>query len=137
MDSPTHSAQVERIEVVDTGRRRRWSEEEKLKVVLESLQAPRLVSATARRHGISRSQLLQWRRWFRAERKGAGDRPIGFVPAMVVPEPEPAVPSPAGLAGGGTIEIEFTTGARIRITGAVDTVTLRTAIAALAGGHPR
>jgi transposase len=85
MDSPTHSAQVERLEVVETGRRRRWSEEAKLKIVLESLQAPRQVSATARRYRISRSQLLQWRRSFRAEQKGAAEQQIGFVPAMVVP----------------------------------------------------
>jgi hypothetical protein len=64
MDSHTHSAQVGRLEVVDTGRRRRWSEDEKLKIVLESLQAPRQISATARRYGISRTQLLQWRRSF-------------------------------------------------------------------------
>jgi hypothetical protein len=45
MDSDRRSAQVERLEVVDTGRRRRWSEDEKLKIVLESLQAPRQVAA--------------------------------------------------------------------------------------------
>ncbi|WP_375293267.1 transposase [Bradyrhizobium sp. sGM-13] len=43
---------------MDTGRRRRWSEDEKLKIVLESLQNPRSVSSTARRYGISRSLLL-------------------------------------------------------------------------------
>ncbi len=36
MDSDRRSAQVERLEVVDTGRRRRWSEDKKLKTVLES-----------------------------------------------------------------------------------------------------
>ena len=41
MDSNKHSAQFERLEVVETGRRWRWSEDEKLKIVLESLQAPR------------------------------------------------------------------------------------------------
>jgi transposase len=41
MDSDKRSAQVERLEVVDTGRRRRCSEDEKLKIVLESLQTPR------------------------------------------------------------------------------------------------
>src|SRR5258708_34410408 len=49
MDSDRRSAKIERLEVVDTGRRRRWSEGEKLKIVLESLQAPRQVAATARR----------------------------------------------------------------------------------------
>jgi transposase len=47
MDSDRRSAQVERLEVVDTGRRRRWSEDEKLKIVLESLQAPRQVAANS------------------------------------------------------------------------------------------
>ena len=58
-----------RVEVI-TGpeRRRRWSEDEKLKIVLESLQAPRQVAATARRYGVSRSLLLRWRRSFRPER---------------------------------------------------------------------
>ena len=65
MHRHTHRA-FKRIEVVETGRRRRWSDEEKLKIVLESLASPRLVSATARRHGISRSQLV-WRRAFRVE----------------------------------------------------------------------
>jgi transposase len=138
MDSPTHSAQVERLDVVETGRRRRWSEEEKLKIVLESLQGPRLVSATARRHGISRSQLLQWRRSFRAERKGPAEQQIGFVPAVLVPESKSVgLPPPAGLAGGGAIDIEFISGARMRITGAVDTAVLTAAVAALAGGRPQ
>ena len=98
MDRHTHSAQVERLEVVETGRRRRWTEDEKLKIVLESLQAPRQVSATARRHGISRSQLLQWRRAFRARRTdNAAEQQIGFVPAVVVPEPAPPVPLPSAV----------------------------------------
>src|SRR5437588_3415153 len=137
MDSHTHSPQIGRLEVVDTGRRRRWTEDEKLKIVLESLQAPRRVSATARRYGISRTLLLQWRRLFRAEQKGGAERQIGFVPAMVVPEPGAAVPAAAGLAGGGAIEIEFATGARMRITGAVDRTTLTAAIAVLADGRQR
>jgi hypothetical protein len=32
---------------VETGRRRRWSEDEKLKIVLESLQAPHLALLAA------------------------------------------------------------------------------------------
>jgi transposase len=129
MDSHTHSAQVGRLEVVQTGRRRRWSEDEKLRIVLESLKAPRQVSATARRYGISRSLLLQWRRLFRAEPKGAAEQQIGFVPARVVSE---AASTPAGLAGGGAIEIEFATGARMRITGVVHQATLTAVVAALA-----
>ena len=79
MDSHTHSA-FGRLEVVETGRRRRWSEGEKARIVLESLAGPHPVSATARRHGISRAQLLAWRRTLRAERSAAEPVP-GFVPA--------------------------------------------------------
>jgi|SRR6516162_2450985 len=111
MDSHTDSMRAERLEVVETGRRRRWSEDAKLKIVLESLQAPRRVSATARRHGISRSQLLQWRRLFRAEPKGsARPQQPGFVPAIVVPQSEAAVPPPVSSASLRIIEIEFASG---------------------------
>jgi transposase len=107
----------------------------KLKIVLESFEAPRLVSATARRHGISRSQLSQWRRSFRPERKDVADPRTGFVPAMVVAEP--AAPLPANMAASGVIEIELASGVRMRITGAVDAGTLSAAVAALAAGRPR
>jgi transposase-like protein len=60
----TDRAEVSRLEVVDTGRRRRWTEEEKLRIVSESLSGPRLVSSTARRYGITRSLLVTWRRQF-------------------------------------------------------------------------
>jgi transposase len=135
MDSHMRTAQVERLEVVDTGRRRRWSDAVKLKIVLESFEAPRLVSATARRHGISRSQLSQWRRWFRPERKDVANPEIGFVPAMVVAEP--AAPVPANMAASGVIEIELASGVRMRITGVVDAGTLSATVAALAAGRPR
>jgi transposase len=91
MASHTHNAQVERLEVVDTGRRRRWSEEEKLRVVAESLSGPRLVSATARRYGISTSLLFTWRRACRLNASQTADN--GFVPAVVVPDVRPAVPA--------------------------------------------
>jgi transposase len=136
MDSDKRSAQVERLEVVDTGRRRRWSEEEKLKIVLESLQAPRQVAATARRYGVSRSLLLRWRRLFRPEPQDAGGQHVGFVPASVALDLG-ASPGPVGPAGSGAIEIEFAAGARMRITGAVDGATLKAVVAALAEGRPR
>ena len=92
MDSNKSSAQFERLEVVETGRRGRWSEHEKLKIVLESLQAPRALSSTARRYGISRSLLLNWRRSFRAEPNDRQGQQTSFVPAMVVAEKAPAAP---------------------------------------------
>jgi transposase len=132
MDSDKDSGQIGRLEVVELGRRRRWSEDEKLKIVLESLQSPRQVSATARRYGVSRSLLLKWRRSFRPQQQAASERQIGFMPAMIS-EPEPATAASVP-ASGGTIEIEFATGTRMRIAGAVDAATVSAAVAALSDG---
>ena len=133
MDSDKRSAQVERLEVVETGRRRRWSEDEKFKIVMESL-GPRQVAATARRYGLSRSLLLRWRRAFHSEPKAATGEQKGFVPARVVPA---SGATPGSVEPAGAIEIEFAAGVRMRITGAVDAAMLKAAVAALAGGRSR
>ena len=102
MDSNKYSTEVERLGVVETGRRRRWTDDEKLRIVLESMQSPRAISSTARRYGISRSLLLNWRRSFCAEPEGSAGRKSGFVPAMVVADP---LPSAAPTSGHMVIEI--------------------------------
>jgi transposase len=121
MDSHKRSAQLERLEVVDTGRRRRWSEDEKLKIVLESLRAPRQVAATARQYGISRSLLINWRRSFRPERRDAEEQRIGFVPAMVVPETMPTVPA---VPARGRMVIVIANGRRVIVDSGVDAAAL-------------
>ena len=105
--------------------------------MLESLAVPRQVSATARRYGIARSQLLQWRRLFRPERTDTAERPAGFVPAVVVPDREAARSAPSGPVAAGAIEIEFASGTRMRITGTVDPAALKAAVEALTGGRAR
>lgn len=77
--------QVSRLEIVDSGRRRRFSDEAKLAIVAESLSASRQVTVTAQRHGITRFQLNSWRKAAREGRLGNGSSE-GFVPALVVPE---------------------------------------------------
>src|SRR6202790_468183 len=99
MDSHKHSTGVERLEVIETGRRRRWSDDEKLRIVMESLQARRAISSTARRHGISRSLLVTWRRSFRPEPTCPEAQQGGFVPAMVVAAAETAPTMDAALGG--------------------------------------
>jgi len=138
MDVHKHSLKVARLEIVDTGRRRRWSEDEKLKVVLESFQSPRQVAATARRHGISRWQLHEWRRAFRAAQGEAARPQAGFVPATITMEPTQPVapdPSPSPDRDSGRIEIDFSNGARMRVTGAIDQATLAAALRALSDGR--
>jgi transposase len=90
MDIDSDSHRVRRLEVVETGRRRRWTGSEKLRIVQESLSRPRLASATARRHGISRQLLLNWRKAWREGRLGEEVTATSFVPAVVTPECEAA-----------------------------------------------
>jgi transposase len=108
MDIHTDSHQISRLEIVDTGRRRRWSESEKLRIVEESLSAPRLASATARRHGISNQLLFAWRKAYREGRPGGEPGP-GFVPARIVSDP------PEPESGCCPIEIVSPTGWRVRV----------------------
>lgn len=79
-------SQVEVLSVTDTGRRRRWTDAEKLRIVEESYAGPRMVAATARRHEISRALLTRWRREVREGLLAAeGDR-AHFAPVAVTPD---------------------------------------------------
>jgi len=113
MDSLTDTRQISCLEVVDTGRRRRWSDAAKLRIVEESLSAPRLVSATARRHGISNQLLFAWRKAYREGRLGAI---AGFVPATIVPER----PEEGSGPRCGRIEIVSANGWRVLVDCGVD-----------------
>lgn len=120
MDSHTISA-LNRLEVVETGRRRRWSEEEKARIVLESMSGPRLVSATARRHGLSRSLLVTWRR---AQGFDGRNSETGFVPAMIAAD-APAAPATSSSRleatnGSERIEIALACGRRVFFDARVD-----------------
>jgi len=88
-------SKVSRLEVIETGARRRWSVEEKLRILAESERGPRQVSATARRYGLSTGQLFTWRRLARQGRLRAAE-PTTFAP-VVVSRDEAAnrAPSPA------------------------------------------
>ena len=58
---------VRRIELITgTGRRRQWSDDDKARVVIESLRPGTNVSEVARRNGLSPQQLFGWRRKARA-----------------------------------------------------------------------
>jgi transposase len=116
-----------RVEVITSvERRRRWSSAEKERLVAASLEPGASVSTIARDAGIHPSQLYGWRRQLRT-RQG-----IGFASVQIAPEP-----SPGGVASRGAIEIEFASGARMRVTGVVEPATLTAVVAALADGRRR
>jgi transposase len=128
MDSNKYSAQVERLGVVETGRRRRWTDDEKLKIVLESMRTQRAISSTARRYGISRSLLLNWRRSFRTEPDGAVEQKSGFVPAMVVADPIALTPA---TPANGRMVIEIGKDLRVIVDAGVDAAALARVLAIL------
>ena len=111
------------------GRRRRFSAEAKLRIVEESCSGPRLGSATARRYGITRSQLNDWRDAARAGRFGPLSS-AGFVPAVIVPEV--AVTSGSLTAEGrGRIEIMTANEQRVIVDRDVDVEALLRIVQAL------
>ncbi len=115
--------QVSRMEIVDSGRRRRFSNEAKLAIVAESYSAPRQVTATARRHGITRFQLNDWRKAAREGRLGNGRGSEGFIPALLVPEPGMPVVAPAtklSTAQSGLMEVVSANGRRVIVGRDVD-----------------
>lgn len=72
-----------RIEVLSgPEQRRRWTVEEKLAIVEESFATPLSISEVARRHGLNRNQLFQWRRQFRTGDLAGGMAPADFVPVV-------------------------------------------------------
>ncbi len=86
-------AEVRRFEVINGAMgRRRWSTDERARILGETLAPGAVISAVARRHGLTPQQLFTWRR----EARKAAEAPA-FVPAVIVPEAvkesEPARPS--------------------------------------------
>ena len=72
--------EVRRFEVI-TGvvGRRRWSADDRARILEETLTPGAVVSEVARRHGLTQQQLFTWRR---EARKAAETLPV-FVPAVV------------------------------------------------------
>src|SRR3712207_9222678 len=91
----TNADSFRRLEVITgVGRRRRWSLEEKARIVAESLDPATTSSAVARRHGLHASQLFVWRQ--QLQRSASSAAALGepaFVPVLMAEDrPAPAEP---------------------------------------------
>lgn len=76
---------LHRLEVITgTGRRRRFSDDDKARIIEETLVPGAVVSEIARRHGLSPQQLFGWRRQARQPASASTEMaaPL-FVPALV------------------------------------------------------
>jgi transposase len=123
--------QVRRLEVLTSvGGRRRWSSDDKARIVEETLAPGATVSEVARRHDIRPQQLFGWRR----EMRIVDPEPaVSFVPALVeAADPERvdrARPRPA-RTGPGDIELEFE-GVVVRVRRGAEAKTVAAVIKAL------
>jgi transposase len=123
-----------RVEVLGgVERRRRWSSDEKTRIVEETLVPGAKISEVARRNGISASLVFTWRRQARAS--GPSAIAPRFVPVRIagpgpVPEiskpssDEPAQSRPATSGRSGLIEISLGGGKRVRVDANVDAAAL-------------
>lgn len=109
------SEPIRRLELfTGAGRRRTWSDEDKAAIVAESDGPGTSISAVARRHGLSASQLFTWRRLARQAGRH-DDRTVRFVPAVLSVGPqEPA----SAQTGSGLREQRGCHGIEVEIAGA-------------------
>jgi transposase len=124
MDSTSNygTAGVRRLDVVETGRRRRWSAEAKQRIVEETLEEGTSVLAVARRYEIAPTQLYAWRA--RLCRRVADQGGAIFAPVVVTPE------APSGSLRG-RMEVVSSNGRRIIVDSDVDVAALIRLLAGL------
>ncbi len=131
-------------------RRRQWSPQEKAALMAEVEAEGGQVSVVARRYGISKSLLYNWRSAWKAAGLAAqapSSVSAGFIQLGVVAaasEHSPAIRMPADVPGPrgtgltmaervGVIEIDLPDGVRVRVDGGVNEKALRRVLAAVKG----
>jgi transposase len=121
MSCATVISPIEVLSADDLGRRRDWSDEEKVRIVEESLQGFRQGSATARRYGVSRSLLTTWRRQYRSGLLSVSAS-TSFVPLSISPPPAafPEMTAPLRPEDDKMIEIGLPNGRRLTIPSSLD-----------------
>jgi len=124
-----------RVEVLEGAeRRRRWSNDEKVRIVAETLQPGVKVTTVARRNKVASSLVFTWRRLARTGQLGVAPEPA-FVPVQIAAPiaPQSCVPAardpqrstPSSGRRGGLIEIDLPGGRRVRVDAQFDAEALR------------
>ena len=128
--------EIEVLSAADVPRRRHWSDGDKIAIVEESFLGHRQVTATARRHGVSRSLLTIWRRQYRAGELGV-ETPPSFIPLAVSPMTPATVPATARETPRNRpdvqLEIVLRNGRRLLVPSSVEPEVLARLLPALEG----
>ena len=136
-ESTPSSSRRSVVEVVTRGEpRRRWSDEERARILAEAMAPGAIASHVARRFGVSTGQFYTWRKAMLLR-----SAPVGVVPVLAtadfaearlsVPPPKPS--APPRIPATGMMEITLPGGALIRVDAAVDGAALGRVLAALVG----
>ena len=135
--STPSSARRPLVEVVTRGEpRRRWSDEERARILAEAMAPGAIASHVARRFGVSTGQFYTWRKAMLLR-----SAPVGVPPMLAKADfaevrlsaPPPKLSPPSLIPATGMMEITLPGGALIRVDAAVDGVALGRVLAALAG----
>jgi transposase len=117
-----------RVEVLSgVERRRRWSHDDKMRIVEETLVPGAKVTEVARRNGVAASVVFTWRRQARTvEKVGACFAPVQIAATETGEQAVKVVPEDGSLARSvavarlGLIEIDLGNRRRIRVDAQVD-----------------
>jgi transposase len=131
-DDVTRRVEAHRIEVfTGAGPRRRWSAEDKARIVAESYSGVGTVCDVARRHGLAPTQLFTWRRAARMKTLPALEPT--FAPVVIELSP-PSTSRPVkrrrNRRGDGGIELEID-GVTVRVGRGAEARTVAAVIRAL------
>ena len=111
--------------------RRRFSEDDKARIVSEAMMPGATVAEIGRRYGVCGSLIYRWRRTLLGSSAARADRslppPAGFVPVEVA---GPVAVSPEALSAG-VVEVIAKSGHRIRLAPPIDARVLRAVLAGL------
>jgi transposase len=133
MDSVNDDAKgtgYRRVEVLTgPGRRRKWSDDDKARIVAETTQPGAVVSEVARRWQVSPQQVFDWRR---QARKALSAATVPAEPSFVPIVSEAPAPEPAASPTRPTPSIEVKlAGAVLRVAPGTDAELLTTVLRAI------
>jgi transposase len=108
----------------DGRRRRRWSADDKQRIVAETFEPGASVSVVARRHDLNANMLFTWRREAKRATPPMIEAPVAFVAAEIAGEPRSA-------AAAGRMEVALPGGERVIVGADVDAAALARVIKVL------